>query len=81
MTPERLTDFGRHTTGTGLSGKSLISLTTKADPEEIILHEIGGHRSQPLVADFKDTYLDQALTSLGLKRHMKIGKAVDYGLN
>lgn len=81
MTPERLTLFGRHTTGPGLSGKSLIELSTKADPEEIILHEIGGHRSQPLVADFKDTYLDQALTSLGLKRHMKIGKTTDYGLN
>ena len=81
MTPERLSEFGRHTTGPGLSGKSLISLTTKADPEEIILHEIGGHRSQPLVADFNGTYLDQSLTDLGLQRHMKIGKTADYGLN
>ena len=81
MTPERTVQLGRHSTHPSFGGKSLIQLTTRANPEDIILHEIGGHRSQPLVADFANLYQGQSLTNLGAKRHLKIGAPTSYGLN
>lgn len=80
MTPERTTHLGRHSTHPSFNGKSLIQLTKKVDPEDVILHEIGGHRSQPLVSDFAHLYGGQKMTNLGTKHYLKVGAPSDYGI-
>jgi hypothetical protein len=80
MTPERTTHLGRHSTHPSFNGKSLIQLTTKVDPEDVILHEIGGHRSQSLVSDFAHLYGGQKMTDLGTKHYLKVGAPSDYGV-
>ena len=80
MTPERTTHLGRHSTHPSFNGKSLIQLTTKVDPEDVILHEIGGHRSQSLVSDFAYLYDGQKMTDLGIKHYLKVGAPSDYGV-
>ena len=80
MTTERTTQLGRHSTHPSFNGKSLIQLTTKVDPEDVILHEIGGHRSQSLVSDFAHLYDGQKMTDLGIKHYLKVGAPSDYGV-
>lgn len=76
ITPERAGQYARHSTNiTGLPGKSLIQVTTKVDPIDAVLHEVGGHRSQSLVSDFKDMYKGQVLSELGEKA--TVGKGLD----
>ena len=79
ITPERSVAHARHSTNVpGLPGKSLIQLTTKVDPMDAVLHEVGGHRSQPLVADFQHLYNGQKLTNMGVNETIRKGLNPNY---